>query len=197
MEQPNTEGVVAGLRPNAPRTPPSGDRPAGDSGPSPEQISIAYHEAGHAVIARVLAVLSGGIWLDGNGEELGGVTVADPWLILDTWMERKKYRGESSALRARIIAYMAGREAELAFVGTQLRRNDGDHDEIATMLEALSVPITGESSSADRERYGERLRKRTRAMVRRHSREIHRLAAEVQKRGSLRLHEIDLILSRI
>ncbi len=98
----------------------------------------------------------------------------------------------------RILAYMAGHEAELAYVGAFRGWDDGDDFEIAAMLDTMR--ICGRSPRGPRDdmaRYAGRLRHWTRRLVRRHSRKIHRLASELMRRRSLTPGEIDAILAKL
>ena len=90
----------------------------------------AYHEAGHAVIARVLDLTCGSATIIPNESdgEAGHSICADPWRTVWDWDQRVfaqvehgimplKYRGVRAALRGRIIAHMAGAEAERELLG--------------------------------------------------------------------------------
>jgi ATP-dependent Zn protease len=92
--------------------------------------ATAVHEAGHAVVARVLGLISGKATIAPNYRKrtAGYGIVADPWVTIEYWEQRGKgYRPAEAALRSRIMTYMAGREAEEEMLGHCPGR---DHDDL-------------------------------------------------------------------
>jgi hypothetical protein len=140
---------------------------------TPEQErATAIHEAGHAVVARVLGLLCGKVTIKANYRTAtsGYGIIADPWLVIDCWEQRGEYRPSEAAFRGRILAYMAGREAEEELLG---HCQGGDHDDqyqIALMLMEL---YRAEERQAKVER---RLRIFARNLVRRHRPKIEALS---------------------
>jgi hypothetical protein len=167
---------------------------AARQGAGEDMIATAYHEAGHVVIARVLRIACGGATMFTRSRPGCGVSLADPWLILAAWADRKRYRSEDSAFVGRILATMAGREAEILFTG-RCRRDDGDQSEISAMIGSLPVPCRNEAvRREDIVAYQDRLRRRTQALIRRHNWKIGRVANALLQRGSLRPDEIDRVI---
>jgi hypothetical protein len=79
--------------------------------------NVACHEAGHAVIGRVLRLVCGFATIIPNERFLGSAEIADPWAAVDEWTcpdepDPIPPRLLRAAFRCSIIAVMAGREAE-------------------------------------------------------------------------------------
>jgi hypothetical protein len=90
------------------------------------QRHTAIHEAGHAVIGRVLGMICGHATVVQDDDSAGHAVTADPWFIHAAWEDRGKFRDPSSVFRGRIMTFMAGREAEIVCLGTC---NGGDGDD--------------------------------------------------------------------
>src|SRR5271154_97309 len=111
--------------------------------------SVAIHEAGHAVIARILKLECGGASIDADADSAGHSIISDPLETLGIWEERERDGGDlppdsgtrphgtySSVLRARILAYMAGRAAEEEIIPeTAPNGCDEDDRQISFMLD--------------------------------------------------------------
>jgi ATP-dependent Zn protease len=156
-----------------------------------DRRATAVHEAGHAVIGRLLGLICGDVTIvrDTAGGTEGYATCADPWLTQGIWDKCERYRYREVILRSRIVTYAAGREAEEEILGT-CRGGDGDDQtQIAYMLDSLGI--------ADEALAGNevRLRKRARALVRRHRAVIEGVAEQLLSRGALRSDEIDAIVN--
>jgi hypothetical protein len=67
---------------------------------------VAIHEAGHAVIGRVLDMTCGYATVAANDDYAGHTICADPMEIAQHWENREKYRDISLVFRGRILAYM-------------------------------------------------------------------------------------------
>ncbi|WP_164712610.1 hypothetical protein [Methylobacterium currus] len=85
----------------------------------------AIHEAGHAVIGRVVTMACGGATIVADDESAGHSVTADPYAVLAAWEAREKWRPSSSVWVGRILAYMAGAEAEEVILGG-CQGGDGD-----------------------------------------------------------------------
>src|SRR6516225_1434666 len=123
--------------------------------------TTAYHEAGHAVIGRVLTLVCGGASIkpDYADATAGFGITGDPWLCIWEWERRGKVRPSQRAVwRARIMTYMAGAEAEQELLGSTAGGDGSDRHEIALMGEELSC-------HSDWEREEPRLRAMTRMLV--------------------------------
>jgi ATP-dependent Zn protease len=138
--------------------------------------STAVHEAGHAVVARVLGLQCGKVTIAANyrTRDAGYGVIADPWAAVARWDERGKYRPAEAALRARVIAYMAGREAEEELLGHCPGGDGDDQYQIALMLDTL-----GQTELEPR------LRTFARAIVRRHRSKIEALARALMERRTM------------
>jgi ATP-dependent Zn protease len=154
--------------------------------------ATAIHEAGHAVIGRVLGLTCGGasIVADESEGELGHGIIADPWRTAWDWDQRGRYRDSSLAFRGRIYAYMAGAEAERELLGRRAIGDGDDRDQIALMLESGEPGIAADQW-VKRE---PRMRAVTRGLIRRHRAKIERLAAELQRHQTMTGEEIDAVL---
>jgi hypothetical protein len=85
------------------------------------------HEAGHAVIGRVLTLLCGGATIvpDYEAGGAGHAIAHDPLECETEWLRRAKVRHDDAVWHARIMACMAGAEAELVLLGAA-QGGDGD-----------------------------------------------------------------------
>ncbi len=134
--------------------------------------ATAYHEAGHAVVGRVLTLVCGEATIkrDYKSRTAGVSICADPYACLYEWERRGKVRTQNAVWIARTIAFIAGAEAQVELLGTP-RSRIGDADDryqIALMLEEIAP--------ANWDRYEARLRAMTRMLVRRHKARIERVA---------------------
>ncbi|AWV19803.1 MULTISPECIES: hypothetical protein [Methylobacteriaceae] len=153
----------------------------------------AIHEAGHAVIGRVLTMVCGGasIVADEAENEAGHSITADPMVILGEWDRRGKWRGSdlgtASVFRGRALTVMAGAEAEAEILG-QCQGGDGDDRyQVALMLYEIA-------EEGEHERIEIRLRRAARSLIRRHRTDIERVATALMERETLTGDEIDAML---
>ena len=82
----------------------------------PKKYRTAIHEAGHAVIGRVLSLSCGHATIipdsDSAGHSAGHAITHDPYKCLHEWEIRGHCRWDDNAVwRARVITWMAGVEA--------------------------------------------------------------------------------------
>jgi ATP-dependent Zn protease len=147
----------------------------------------AIHEAGHAVIARVLDLACGGATIVPDATSAGHAITADPITIVSSWIDRGIWRGdmEGAAMRGRCISCMAGAEAEEVCLGVCHGGDGNDRYQIDLMLDSF-LP-----ADADVPRYAKRLRSMTRWLVRRHRPAIERVANLLLERGQLEPAEIN------
>jgi ATP-dependent Zn protease len=101
--------------------------------------STAVHEAGHAVIGRVLGMVCGHATIVPDDDSLGHSIAADPWMIAHAWEQRGKYRDMSSVFRGRILGFMAGAEAEAEILHRTAIGDGDDRYQIGLMLYELSA----------------------------------------------------------
>lgn len=154
-----------------------------------DPLMTAHHEAGHAVIACVLKYPCESVTIVRNEaeDEAGHTALGDQWAALRGWEALEIFgRFEETAVRARAIVNMAGREAEIAFS----QRDDGGdgYDQREAML--MLIDLYGED---DWQRYEERLRRMTAQLVARHRDKIERVAQALIERSTLSAEEINAI----
>ena len=148
----------------------------------------AIHEAGHAVIGRVLGMVCGGATIEQDSDSAGHAIVGPPYATLEAWLDQGKFRELASVFVGRTLTLMAGREAEDECLGHCQGGDGGDLDEIGVMWPYLPCVIE------DDDLYEGRLRARTRGLVRRHRRVIERVAAELMVGNTLSASAIDAIV---
>jgi ATP-dependent Zn protease len=164
----------------------------------------AYHEAGHAVIGRVLTLICGGstIKLDLENLSAGCSITHEAWEAETEWDKRGKCSRRcfgGAAWRARIITFMAGAEAERVLLGSS---GDGDGDtndryQILRMAEQLMMDaLRSRKKEIDWTKLELRLRAFTRMLVRRHRARIERVAAALLERKTLSAEELDKLVGR-
>jgi ATP-dependent Zn protease len=154
--------------------------------------STAYHEAGHAVIARVLTLASGHATIKPDyDEETAGVSITEePYACLSEWSKRGKVRDHADAVwHARIMVSMAGAEAEAELVGSAAIGDGDDRKQIGLMAEELSCTDFWE-------RLEPRLRAMTRMLVRRHRARIERVAKALLAKTTLSAKQLDKLVGR-
>jgi hypothetical protein len=143
-----------------------------------ELWATAIHEAGHAVIARVLGLPCGNVEIGLRGKANGLCVIADPQDTLGAWhVAGKTHRTLQTAQRAKIITYMAGGSAEEECIG---RSRGGDFDDLFCAATLILSLIGDENEYPDGltegEGYQRRLRIVTDHLVRRHRKSIEGLA---------------------
>jgi hypothetical protein len=144
-----------------------------------EERATAIHESGHAVVGRVLGLVCGKVTIaaDYRTRTSGYGIIADPWVTINRWEQRGRYRPPKAAFRGRILAYMAGREAEEELLGYCPGGDDDDQYQIALMLMDL---YPGEEAKFER-----RLRGVARSLVRRHRPKIEALSRALIEHPSM------------
>jgi ATP-dependent Zn protease len=150
--------------------------------------STAYHEAGHAVIARVLTLVAGPVTIKRDYDErtAGFSITGDPYDCVYQWEKRGKVRDENAVWHARIMAVMAGHETEMELLGRSVGADGHDRRQIELMASEVS----------DWDKVEPRLRAMTRMLVRRHKARIERLAKALLARTSLSGEEADQLVGR-
>jgi len=160
--------------------------------------ATAVHEAGHAVIGRVLGFPCGRTSIKAKpGQYSGFSDIGQPGAAVKAWRQGGKRRSLAAAKRAKIIIYMAGGSAEEEFTG----RRTSDYRDVAASS-ALLVSLMDEDDpnhqGLNRLFEGERLQRRLRrvaaSLVRRHRERIEALARALLEKPVLADREIrDLI----
>lgn len=174
---------------------------------SSDLYATAIHEAGHAVIGRVLGIPCGGATIEADADSAGHNLIEDPWKILSLWEGQgyeirdnqlvptgtRPHGTYESALRGRILTFMAGWAAEVEILGECPGGDGDDRYQIGLMFEELTIPGQREPGDGAWERYEGRLRARSRGLARRHRAAIERVAGALLARGSLTAEEIDAL----
>ena len=154
----------------------------------------AIHEAGHAVIGRVLGMACGKVTIVPNpSDDSGGHAIThDQWVTAKAWKERGKVgRDMASVFRGRIMTYMAAAEAEIVCIGRCLGGDGHDRGQIELMRGEAAAP------NDDWDRYERRLRAKTRALVRRHRDKIEHLAKKLIEWRTVSGRNVDRLLRQV
>ena len=154
-----------------------------------EKWRIAVHEAGHAVVGRAVNMVCGEVTIAPDDKSAGRSVTADLCDIAADWRRQGRFRGdsESAILRGRIMAFMAGAEAETAIIGDCPGGDDADRREVALMLEKLAAPL-------DRPALERQLRRWTGALCRRHAACIKLLARALLREPTLSDGEVRALI---
>jgi ATP-dependent Zn protease len=168
---------------------------------SARKTYTAYHEAGHAVIGRVLGLVCGSVTIVPDAVGFGCATTKSPLATLDVWDARGRCRLNgrdlTSVYRAYIMELMAGREAaELCCgPGGDFIGDGNDIQQIDTLIHLTydldlerwpSLPV-GDFNL-------DRLRKATRGLCIRHREKIERVARALLKHCTLSPEAIDTLM---
>lgn len=162
----------------------------------------AYHEAGHAVIGRVLGLVCGSVTIVPDAGGVGRTTTKSPLATLEEWDARGRSRPNDlrSIYRAYIVELMAGREAAEFYCGPgDSFVGDGDdirqiknliHTTYDLDLSYFGLPPRNLDSDFDLNR----LRKAARGLCIRHREKIERVATILLERLTLTADETDAIV---
>lgn len=156
------------------------------------QKAIAYHEAGHAVVGRVLTLVCGPATIKPDHNSAAHSICADPYACEYEWERQGRVRGDRAVWHARIITFMAGAEAEAVLLGRTPQGDGHDQREIWLMLEAAY----NFDADEDWERVEARLRALTRVLVRRHRARIERVAEALLTKSRLSAKQLDRLVGR-
>jgi ATP-dependent Zn protease len=146
--------------------------------------NTAVHEAGHAVIGRVLGLSCGGISIVPSYRRMtAGFSVCDIERSRADWDFRGRFRWRS-LLRARIMMLQAGREAEVVLLG---RCSGGDGDDLR------EIAVTMGEAEVDWAKV-DRLQGFTSRLVERHRRAIEAVAAALLEHERLSIPHLDALV---
>lgn len=79
-----------------------------DDQPLNDPRHTVVHEAGHAVIGRVLTLMCGGASIEADHESAGQSITEDHFICNDEWRRRGKLRTDDAALHGRIMSSVVG-----------------------------------------------------------------------------------------
>ncbi len=147
----------------------------------------AIHEAGHAVIGRRLGMVCGYVTIKPEGDSAGHAISSDQYATWGAWEDQGRFRDLISVSRGRIIALMAGAEAEAECLGACAGGDGEDRNQIDLTFDSEFAHL----GQAGVVLYEAGLRAQTRTLVRRHKAAIERVAAELLKRETLTGAEVD------
>lgn len=156
--------------------------------PNSDRYHTAIHEAGHAVIGRVLGMVCGHATIAPDADSAGHHFIADPWMTYEQWDSAGKYRDLTSVLRGRIVAFMAGVVAERELLGRDSGGDGDDQRQIAWMSEELP------GSKVQQLKQVSRLQKSAVHLVRRHEATIREVANALMEEETLPATKIDDIV---
>jgi ATP-dependent Zn protease len=157
--------------------------------------ATAVHEAGHAVIGRVMAQECGEVTIvpDRSAMTAGYSITGDAWSTIHAWDQAGRWREYRSIAIGRIITMLAGRHAEEELRGTCEGADGYDQREIAMILDGAGWRAKDDMSE-DPAVLLARLERFSRAAVRRHRKAIRALASELLKRKSMTADEVAEVL---
>ena len=148
----------------------------------------AVHEAGHAVIGRVLGFPCGRATIVPDPDK-GTEGCAQVDTSLETWFNCESTRSEFVLHRASIIVSLAAEEAEMDVLGSASDGYDADNESV--MLCAMEMSDVALDPD---QRVMQRLRRQTARLVRKHRDKIERVAAALMERRTLSGGEIDELM---
>jgi ATP-dependent Zn protease len=156
---------------------------------------VAIHEAGHAVIARVLGLKCGGATVIATEDTAGYAIINEASATARIWRQAGEVpvpglliddinNPHRAAYRATILASMAGAEAERELLGQCDDGDQFDRQRIADLMAKFVSLLLDEP----------RLRRKTRRLVRSYRKQIERVAAALNRRRTLTAAEIDHLI---
>ena len=152
----------------------------------------AVHEAGHAVIGRVLKMLCGHATIVPDVDSTGHSITADPWVIWEYWLDEVGIqRPIAMVFHFRMMTFMAGAEAERVVLGSCRGGDEDDCKQVTYMADDLIDtfdPAWG--------RWERRLRRHTARLVRKHRATIELVARALMSGRTLSGEEIDRLCGR-
>jgi hypothetical protein len=165
--------------------------PAIMASPNARRRQTAIHEAGHAVIGRVLAMSCKGATIQPDHDSAWHAILEGPYTTVAEWERRGHYRDPQVVYIGRILTFMAGAEAVRMLLG--VLDDLGDHDDLTQVWYMLEdMP----RAPADLGRYELRLRQMACMLVRRHRERIERVADELERRTTLSRSHLDRLVGR-
>ena len=151
--------------------------------------STAYHEAGHAVVGRMLGLRCGRIELFRRGDVMGQAFIEDPL--------RRWERGDGPRRKlaeAFCVTLYAGAEAEGVFAPIEYAGDAQDRERATETLKLVGVRGAQWVGDGAWERREELLRRKANMLVGQYFYEIQRVAGAVLEAGCLEGGEVDAII---
>lgn len=139
---------------------------------------LAIHEAGHAVVGRILGMLCGQVTIVADHDSAGHSITLDPWDTVSHWESVGRFRDARTAFLGGILSLMAGAEAEIVILGHCQGGDGNDQREIALNFDSVDfwIPEKTGDELEDLATFEQRLRRHCRAIVRRHRSKIEMVA---------------------
>lgn len=155
------------------------------------EFATAVHEAGHAVVGRVMAQECGEVSVVADHDEMtaGYAITADPWDTVGAWDRAGRWREHRSIVIGRIIALMAGRHAEEELCGACKGGDGGDQNEISAMIDDGAWRAKQDMSESSQALLT-RLERFSRVTVKRHRSAINDLAVELMRRQHMTVDQV-------
>jgi hypothetical protein len=149
-----------------------------------ESRRTAIHEAGHAVIGRILGMVCGHATIRAEHDSSGHAVTEDPWSTVSAWERAGKFRDEASVWRGRIMTFQAGSATEIEILGACGGGDEDDRYQISLMAEPYGRA----------EDKLEALRRHTHRLIRRHRVAIERVANALIDRKRLGARQLDALV---
>jgi hypothetical protein len=148
----------------------------------------AVHEAGHAIIGRVLDMTGAAVSICGPKDFAQSAVKTEIQTTQQRWNYRGRFRNRACVEHARILTFMAGSEAESMFCGGASNYDCDDRWQIAMMIheEAIGGQV-GQLES--------KLRRWSRVLCKRHQSAISIVASALERDGSLSVSQIDKLFA--
>jgi cell division protease FtsH len=154
------------------------------------RFATAVHEAGHAVIGRILGLPCGGATIESSNDgELGHADVDDP---IREWR-----RGDGSRrplIEKSCVCLYAGAEAERIVNGTAYVGDGPDCSKATSLISIIGVRGAAFVNDDVWDRYEAKLRSRSGILVAKHGTQIERIAEALMKQGALTSQQIDALM---
>lgn len=152
-----------------------------------KRMQVCVHDAGQAVIARVLGLKGGEVTVVKPRRKFFTAVIEDPEEAASRWQrEGKRWR---EGIYAFCISIQAGWEAERLLL-YRSGSDNGSHDSFL-----VSAVLYDSIDYLDREPTERRLRRRTIKLVRLHREKIQRVADALNKHGTLSDRQVRRIMN--
>lgn len=160
---------------------------------------LAIHEAGHAVVGRMLGMVCGQVTIVADHDSTGHSITLDPWDTVSHWESEGRFRVARTAFLGGILTLMAGAEAEKVILGHCEGGDGNDQREIARTFGSVDfwIPEKTGDEFKDHAAYEQRLRNHCRATIRRHRSRIEMVAQLLLDRKTIEGEVLDKMIKPI